>query len=142
MYFDIKWKKRFIVWFSSNFESNPEDLLLLLDVASRLSNKDLKTDIYKAIINFYISNNNIEKAEELLQKIDDVIEREELFKRIQIKKRKTQLMKQNGGGGYKSSPKQQRQTKQNSDSSTGLLGLGAVAVGVFLVVLLGVRYRK
>ena len=36
----------------------------------------------------------------------------------------------------------QRQTKQNSDSSTGLLGLGAVAVGVFMVVLLGVRYRK
>lgn len=45
-------------------------------------------------------------------------------------------------GGVVTVKNLQRQTKQNSDSSTGLLGLGAVAVGVFLVVLLGVRYRK
>jgi len=175
------WKERLIYLFVNflNLHSQKKEEGLL-NLAQKVESKELQTYIYKKIIEEYIFDSEIEKANKLIEFLrrrelhdDDEADLKKMEQKIKRKIKKMQVMKESGGGGsprvpslhsptnsgstgllgseavdmgrrceYQSSPKHKQPSPTNSDSSTGLLGLGAVAVGVFLVVLLGVRYRK
>jgi HPt (histidine-containing phosphotransfer) domain-containing protein len=145
-----KWKEYLFVYFViflniANF-SKIEKYSRLRKLVERVTSVTLKKDFYKQIIKECIFDDELDTARELLNtyfsedqdylnQIEGKIARKE--KKIKVKQK---------GKGSKTVVQQHRSiehkhSKTNS-GSTGLLGLGAVAVGVFMVVLLGVRYRK
>ena len=144
-----EWKKHIIYWF---YDQNNKNVPLLLQFATKLTG-NFKKSIYERIIERYIIiDSNLEDARKLLQSIpsDGLSNYDRSHWLGLIQRKEKQVVKTVSGGKHQTKQNSdvetvsggKRQTKTNSDSSTGLLGLGAVAVGVFLVVLLGVRYRK